>query len=138
MQTILLLDDDPMLLEAYEKILKMFGYTVITRPDASSALALIRGGTAVDLVVTDYRMPGMDGIEFVRVLKETAPFIPVIVVTSHMEVETYLKAVGIGALDCISKPARAKELEQIVKAALKGAKIRKAEPDDSRLMSSED
>lgn len=95
------------------------GYNVIPKPDAASALSAIRDGAKIDLVVTDYRMPGMDGHEFFTALKQALPSVPVIILTGHGSVETYLKSLSLGLSDYVSKPVEPKELDRIVKAALR-------------------
>ena len=118
MKTILLVDDDRDILSYLEDSLRTFGYNVISKPDAQSALAVIREGANVDLVVTDYSMPGMDGHEFFIVLKRVLPSVPVIILTGYGSVETYLKSLSIGVCEFVCKPIGAKELDRIVKAAL--------------------
>jgi two-component system response regulator GlrR len=119
MKTILLVDDDRDILSYLEDTLTTFGYHVIPKPDALSALAAIQEGTKVDLVVTDYRMPGMNGHEFFTALRRVLPSVPVIMLTGHGSVETYLKSLSLGLCDYVSKPVEAKELDRIVKAALR-------------------
>jgi DNA-binding NtrC family response regulator len=119
MKTILLVDDDRDVLSYLEDTLSMLGYYVIPKPDAASALSIIREGTKIDLVVTDYRMPGMDGHEFFTQLKQALPSVPVIIITGHSSVETYLKSLSLGLSDYVSKPVEPKELDRIVKAALR-------------------
>jgi DNA-binding NtrC family response regulator len=118
MKTILLVDDDRDILSYLEDSLRTFGYNVISKPDAQSALAVIREGANVDLVVTDYSMPGMDGHEFFTVLKRALPSVPVIILTGYGSVETYLKSLSLGVCEFVCKPIEAKELDRIVKAAL--------------------
>jgi DNA-binding NtrC family response regulator len=118
MKTILLVDDDRDILSYLEDSLRTFGYNVIAKLDAQSALAVIREGANVDLVVTDYSMPGMDGHEFFTVLKRVLPSVPVIILTGYGSVETYLKSLSLGVCEFVCKPIEAKELDRIVKAAL--------------------
>ncbi|HAM49704.1 MAG TPA: response regulator [Nitrospiraceae bacterium] len=118
MKTILLVDDDRDILSYLQDALAAFGYDVIPQSDAEAALAIIREGAKIDLVVTDYRMPGMDGLEFFTALKRVLPSVPVIILTGHGSVETYLKSLSLGLYDYVSKPIEAKELDRIVKAAL--------------------
>jgi DNA-binding NtrC family response regulator len=118
MKTILLVDDDLDILSYLEDSLRTFGYNVISKPDAQSALSSIREGANVDLVVTDYSMPGMDGHEFFTVLKRVLPSVPVIILTGYGSVETYLKSLSLGVCEFVCKPIEAKELDRVVKAAL--------------------
>ena len=70
MKTILLVDDEKEILTSLGEILDRFGYTVIARTEAQAALSVVRDGAKIDLVITDYRMPGMDGLEFLNALRQ--------------------------------------------------------------------
>jgi DNA-binding NtrC family response regulator len=120
-KTVLLLDDEPEILKSLGEILSRFGYQVITQSDARSALSLLKGGTRVDLVITDYRMPGMDGLEFLNALRLHDPRVPVIMLTAYGAVESYLKSIILGVFEYVNKPIKAKELGRVVKAALDSA-----------------
>jgi len=131
MKTLLLVDDELENLRSLGEILHRFGYTVIARPDAVSALSVIRDGAHIDLVVTDYRMPGLDGLEFLIHLKQTLPDVPVIMLTGYGAVETYLKSLSLGVFEYVNKPVKAKELGRIVKSALECSSTRNAGHDGS-------
>jgi len=118
MKTILLIEDDDDLLKSLAEILRRFGYHVVAMSDAESALAHIRGGAAIDLVVTDDRMPGMHGSEFVTVFRKAKPAVPVIMLTGYGGVESYLRSISNGVFEYINKPVLAIELQRIVQAAL--------------------
>ena len=115
MKKILLVDDEPVILTVLELLLNKFGYIVVLKSNAESALFLIREGVNIDLVITDYRMPGMNGVEFVRELRRTLPSVPVLMLTGDITVEIE-PSLGVFAL--INKPIAGKELDRIVKAAL--------------------
>lgn len=118
MKTILLVDDEIENLKSLSEVLSRFGYRVIAKPDGREALAALQEGAAVDLVITDYRMPNMDGLEFLTQLRRVAPSVPTIMLTAYGVVETYLKSLSLGVFEYINKPVKAKELGMIVKAAL--------------------
>lgn len=118
MKTILLVDDEIHILEVLEEILNTSEHQVISRPSAESALTVIREGTSIDLVITDYWMPGMNGVEFVTVLKQILPSVPVIILTGYSSVEVYLKSLSLGVFECLNKPVNVKDLDHILKSAL--------------------
>ncbi len=118
MRTILLVDDEPEILKSLGEILNRFGYAVIARTEARDALSVVRDGTKIDLVITDYRMPGMDGLEFLNALRQMDASVPVIVLTAYGAVESYLKSLSLGVFEYINKPIKAKELGRIVQAAI--------------------
>ncbi len=118
MKTILLVDDELYLLGALGAILRELGYKVISRFDAASALAIIREGKTIDLVLTDYRMPGMSTDEFMAKLKQLLPTTPIIVLTGYSSVEMYIKTLSLGAFECLTKPVKVKDLDRALKSAL--------------------
>lgn len=120
MKTILLIDSEPDSSSLVD-ILHRFGYEVIAVQDGPSALSVIEAGKPVDLVMTEYRIAGMDGLELLASLKMLAPALPSIMLTAHGSVETYLKACSRGAFEYVNKPVKAQELGRIVKAALERA-----------------
>jgi DNA-binding NtrC family response regulator len=118
MKTILLVDDEVQILEVLTEILTRFGYKVISRLDARSALSVIHAGTTIDLVITDYRMPGMNGAELIISLRKLVPAVPVIMLTGFSSVELYLQSLSLGAYEHLNKPIKIKDLLRVVKAAL--------------------
>jgi len=126
MKTILLIDDEPELLSILDELLSSFGYKVIAKLDAESALPVIKDGTTVDLVITDLKMPGMSGPEFIAVLKQIAPAMPVIMLTAHGSVESYIQSRSDGVFEYINKPVQSKELRRIVKAAFYWSETQKS------------
>ncbi len=122
MKKILLVDDEPAILTVLELLLNKFGYIVLLKSNAESALFLIREGLNVDLIITDYRMPGMNGVEFVRELRRILPSVPVLMLTGDISVKI---EPGLGVFELINKPVAGKELDRIVRAALDRADANK-------------
>ena len=118
MKTILLVDDDPVLLSCIHELLQLCRYSVISKPAASEALSEVTGGASIDLVITDCRMSGIDGIEFLHKLRHLRPTIPVIVLTGHGTMESYMKAQGLGVTAFIQKPVSSRDLIRVVAGAL--------------------
>ncbi len=123
MKTILLVDDELFVLEAMGAILHELGYKVISRFDAASALAAIREGKNIDLVLTDYLMPGTNSEAFMAMLKELLPSTPIIVLTGYSSVEVYIKALSLGAFECLTKPVKVKDLDRVLKSALEPSAV---------------
>jgi DNA-binding NtrC family response regulator len=117
-KTILVVDDDPENIRNYCEILIDMGYRVIARGDVDAALALIHDNTALDLVITDYRMPGKSGLDFIVALRQLRPSLPVIMITAYGNIETYLHSISLGAFEYVNKPVKKKEFERIVQHAL--------------------
>lgn len=124
MQTIMIVDDEPGVLDVLEESLTQAGYAVIPRADAESALAVIRKGTAIDLVITDNLLPGMKGDEFIDLLTYLLPSVPVIMLTAYGSVESYIQSMAKGLFEYVNKPVQRRELQRIIKAALDWAEDR--------------
>jgi two-component system cell cycle sensor histidine kinase/response regulator CckA len=99
-----------------EKILQRLGYQVVAVPSARDALAW--PATDFDLVVTDVVMPGMDGPEMVRRLRQTNPTIPVLYVSGYQPKEEMAAALREPATSLLSKPFNRTSLGSAVRAAL--------------------
>lgn len=109
MHTILIVDDEPNYLIILAEILKDAGYEVFSAGSATDALPIVQSSD-LDLVVTDMKMPGMDGIEFLRKIKEVNKDLPVILVTAYAEVEQAVEAMHLGAFTYLAKPFSNEEL----------------------------
>lgn len=116
-RTILVVDDDPSNRSSVEKILLREGYRILLAPDGSEALALLRRET-VALILTDFKMPGMSGLELLRAARTLQPELEVILMTAYGTVEAAVEAMKDGAYDFISKPFKRIELLRSVQKAL--------------------
>lgn len=116
-QTILFVDDDACLREANLQSLDLAGLAVEAFADAASVLPRIAGDFS-GIVVTDIRMPGMDGLQLRAAVHEIDPDIPVILITGHADVAMAVRALQDGAFDFLAKPFAADHLVSTVRRAL--------------------
>lgn len=123
-KTILVVDDDPDVLECAHEILTMHGYESVPCSEAAAALTLLASGASLDLAIIDLVMPVMNGLEFHAQVKQLRPGLPCIVVTGHTSVESYLNAINSGISEYLNKPYRSRELLTVVAAALEKSAMR--------------
>ncbi|RJP17645.1 MAG: diguanylate cyclase [Candidatus Abyssobacteria bacterium SURF_5] len=100
---LLIVDDDPDLLELIKTKLEAENYSCEAAPNVETALALVRE-RQFDLVISDLRLPGIDGFTFIEVLKAKYPALGIIVITGMAEIESAVKAMRAGADDYLTKP----------------------------------
>ena len=115
---ILVVDDEANLRRVLTAQLSRDGYEVHTAPDGEAGLALLREHH-IDLVITDLRMPKMDGLELLRQALRGDPQLPVVILTAHGTVDNAVEALKTGAFDYITKPFDQAEVRTIVKKALR-------------------
>jgi DNA-binding NtrC family response regulator len=114
---IVVIDDEVNAAAALETLLREDGYEVTRAHDARAGLQLLEK-VAPDLVLTDLRMPGMDGLELLAKIKDLRPETMVILMTAYGTVKTAVKAMKLGAEDYLSKPIDVEELEVVLQKAL--------------------
>lgn len=115
-EKILLVDDEAEFLEALSERMRVRGMDVVTSASARDALETVEQG-AFDAVVLDLMMPGMDGLEALRILKQKDPKLQVILLTGHATVEKGVEAIKSGAMDLLEKPADIEVLTEKIKQA---------------------
>ena len=115
--TILIAEDEPLQLDSIAGFLAKQGYRVLKAGRPAQALDLARE-QAVDLVLTDLKMPGMSGVELLEALKTMNPGIDVILMTAYGTVESATGAMKLGALDYITKPVDLRHLQSMISKAL--------------------
>ena len=113
---ILVLDDDAIACEFLQEALSRAGYEVDAFTSAKKALR--EDLSAYDLLMSDIRMPDMDGLQFLRQVHEKWPDLPVILMTSYGSLETTMEALRLGAWDYISKPFSPDQIRAMVKKVL--------------------
>jgi DNA-binding NtrC family response regulator len=117
MPTILIVEDEPKMLRLLQLNLSEEGYSIHAAADAEAGLNTLRQ-EKIDLVVTDLRLPGMGGLEFLQAVKRVDARIPVIVMTAYGTVETAVEAMKAGASDYVLKPFSLEEMKLIVRKEL--------------------
>ena len=117
MAKILILDDDQGVRDFLDIMLKRDGYDVDAYGDPLKAIQRLKK-ESYDLVITDLKMPRMDGLEFLRRAKKIAPETMVILITAYASGETAVAAMKEGAFDYIEKDFRIEDLKKIIKRAL--------------------
>ncbi len=116
--TIIIVDDEPDLLDLLKLILtEKTDYRVLTTTDPYEALSWCREYSA-DVLISDLRMPQLEGIELLKLLKEQDVTIPFIIMTAYGTIESAVEAMRQGAFDYITKPFRKEQIIMTIRKAL--------------------
>ena len=121
---ILLIDDEAIALTNLTHVLKREGYEVTACKDGETGLEAIRRND-FDLVLTDLKMPGIDGMEVLRQLHADQPDVPVIMITGHATLDSAVEAMKAGAHHYLAKPFRLAEAREVVRSALEMRRIKR-------------
>jgi two-component system NtrC family response regulator len=113
---ILLIDDEPAQITSIKSFLKRRDYIVSSANSGQAGINIIKDGN-IDLVLTDYRMPEMNGLEVVQSINKLNPELPVVVITAFSDIKDAVQVMKEGAFDYLSKPIQLDELEILVKKA---------------------
>ena len=120
---ILVVDDEKSMRDLLSITLEKEGYDVLTAAGGEPAIEALHR-ESVDAVITDLRMPKVDGLQVLRVAKEISPDMAVIVITAVASTETAVEAMKLGAYDYITKPFKLDEVNLIVRNALERKRLR--------------
>src|SRR5271165_749071 len=123
---VLIVDDEPNLRRILSAQLTRDGYDALTAEDGERGLHLLREHH-IDLVITDLKMPRVDGMTLLKKALEEDPELPVVIVTAHGTIDTAVEALKCGAFDFVTKPFDKDEVRQIVGKALKTRALRGAD-----------
>lgn len=115
--TILVVEDEKVQLDTLAGFLAKLGYRVLKSSSPVHALDMARE-SAVDLVLTDFKMPGMTGVQLLEALKKMNPGIDVIIMTAYGSVESAMEAMKLGAVDYITKPIDLYQLKGMIRNTL--------------------
>jgi DNA-binding NtrC family response regulator len=124
MATILCLDDEPAIGLILQDTLERAGHQTVPAHNVPLALQALKNGT-VDLIISDYRMPGLTGLEFLALLRQEGYETPLIMLTGYGSIEHAVAAIKAGAIDYITKPVRPEQLELAVNQALEVVRLRR-------------
>jgi EAL domain-containing protein (putative c-di-GMP-specific phosphodiesterase class I) len=113
--TVLLIDDDSSVRRTHAKMLERGGFKVEPSPSARHALGLVERGLRASVIVTDLKMPEMNGIDFLREVRRFDQDVPVIIVTGFPSLETAIRAIEYGGFRYLTKPVPASELNAAVR-----------------------
>jgi DNA-binding NtrC family response regulator len=123
--SILVLDDDTIVLKRLRPALEKAGYEVEVFSRSSEASERIKSKN-FDIVITDLKMPGLDGMQFLTMVKDRSPKTEIIVITGFATMETAKESFQQGVFDFLAKPFKLGEIQEIVKLA--ETKVLQGEP----------
>ncbi len=123
MAIILIVEDEAKMRRLLELNLGEDGFSTLSAEDAESGLKLLRENP-VDLVLTDLKLPGMNGLEFLQAIKRQNAALPVVVMTAFGSVETAVEAMKAGASDYVLKPFSLGEMRMVIRKELDVHKLR--------------
>ena len=123
-KTILIIDDEASIRESLSGILLDEGFRALAAEDGQQGLALLEE-ERVDLVLLDIWMPGLDGLEVLKIIKESRAELPVIMISGHGTIETAVQATKMGAYDFIEKPPSYDKIVLAINNALDLARLKK-------------
>ena len=127
--SVLIVDDEPSILQSLGGLLSDEGFEVITASNGYEALKII-DSESPDLVLLDIWMPGIDGIDTLKEIKKENPFIQVIIITGHGTIETAVRATKLGAFDLIEKPL---SIDKVIVAINNALNFRRLEEENRYL-----
>jgi len=121
MARVLVVDDEPGILAALKSFLEMRGDEAVLAHDGAEALGHLEG---VDAVICDFAMPGMDGLELLRSIRERDESLPVVLLTAHGSEKLAVKAIRSGAYEYVTKPFDIDEMSLVLDRALEARALR--------------
>lgn len=123
LEKILVIDDEPGMCSLINTVLTGEGYSVVAIQKPQEGAAVLRKET-FDLVITDLRMPKMNGMEILQAVKAVSPSMPVILITAYSTVDSAIQAMKLGASDYVAKPFKNDELCAAVENVFEKSRLR--------------
>lgn len=124
MSKILVIDDEQSMRDFLSIMLKKEGHDVVAAENGNDALKAVQT-EIFDLVISDVKMPGLNGIDVLKTVKEVSPETVVIMITAYATAETAVEAMKLGAYDYITKPFKVDEIKLVIQKALEKGHLRK-------------
>lgn len=125
---IMLVDDDDSVREALTEILSRRGWLVEDFSSADGAIAALKRGN-YGVILADVNMPGLSGMDFLHLARESAPDVPVVMITGYPSIDLAVESIKFGAVDFLQKPFKAEELEIVIRKAA-GNSVYASKPGD--------
>jgi DNA-binding response OmpR family regulator len=123
---VLIIDDEPHIRQMMRLTLESSGYQVDEAGDGEAGLARLRDGGPYDAIVLDQKMPGLDGLQTLRLIRERTPDACVVMVTAYASIELAVDAMKLGAMDFLRKPMTPEMLRGAVAAAIAVHPVRRS------------
>ncbi len=123
-EKILIIDDEPMVLDLCRRILSAEGYRTVTAGTGWEGIERLREEGDVALVLTDIKMPGLDGLETIQILRESRPDLVTVVMTGFSTMDLAIQAIKLGVDEFVVKPFTPPELSLAVSRALEKVRLR--------------
>uniref|UniRef100_A0A7V6CDC4 Sigma-54-dependent Fis family transcriptional regulator n=1 Tax=Thermodesulfobacterium geofontis TaxID=1295609 RepID=A0A7V6CDC4_9BACT len=124
-EKILIIDDEPDMLKLLSMILReKTPYEVSTTNNPIEAVELVKKGE-FDLIITDLKMPGLDGLQLLEEAKKKDEDIPVIIITAYGTIDAATEAIKMGAFDFITKPFKKEQILFTIEKAIKWLKVQR-------------
>jgi DNA-binding NtrC family response regulator len=124
MATVCVIEDQDLMRESLQQTLTLAEHKVLAFEDAQEALTMIKQRHP-DVVLTDLRMPGMDGVALLREMRRLGLDIPVVLMTAYASVQTAVEAMKLGAFDYVQKPFNAEEIQIVIERAIRDRNLRR-------------
>jgi DNA-binding NtrC family response regulator len=129
---LLLVDDEVKFLEAIAKRLELKNFDVTTASNGKEAITSAEKGL-FDVAVVDFQMPGMDGTQVLKTLKENHKYLEIIMLTGHATIDSAVECTKMGAFKYLEKPYEFEKLVEVIKEAYEARLKRKFEHNQKRI-----
>ena len=133
MPKLLLVDDEEQFRVSLAKRLEMRGFDILDLDNGEDAIKVIRADSEIDVVVLDRKMPGMNGIDTLKLIKKQDPIVEVIMLTGHGSMEAAVECTKLGAFKYLEKPYEFEKLIDVIKEAYEHRLKKKFEHNEKRM-----